>query len=470
MPDPSTTTTDPEAGTPLVELARALYSADIGGVDLDAVEAVAAVIHHDIVPVHANPRVYRTTLGRAAGQLLQREAPLSAAEVTDALRVLRVLRVELRPLGEPTPPVTVPSPSDPPPPDDSAPLADALAQARRRADAAARLNSDTAQRGHSWSLPHTPPALTWTSSRHWLGQVYDALSASPARKLLAERRLPLPTVFAVASACARLADSRTGRGITASCRTIGVVAGRILRRGRPLAADTVKRARRILAQLGLAVECARGRYLTRDERDAALAHHGGTQIRAASVWALVSPKDTVCSRLPSGSSTPRKGPTGSGSPNARATRTRKAPSGRPHMTPTRTRHAHRVTAQLLTHAPGLDTGRHLGSLVDVVAEHVDCTRWTGHDLAHLLFVDARTGHRHDWPTHIANPAAFLRFRLRRLAPTLAGPSPRDRHEQDRRALRALRQPPAGPPASAGTRRQALTHLRTILDARRRRSV
>lgn len=107
-----------------------------------------------------------------------------------------------------------------------------------------------------------------------------------------------------------------------------------------------------------------------------------------------------------------------------------------------------VTAQLVQRAPGLDNGQHLGSVVDVISDLVDCKRWTGRDLAALLDDDARQNPR-DWPTHITHPAAFLRHRLSRLEVQLSGPSPsqveaarhlaaqqerRDREEQTKKAI------------------------------------
>src|SRR5699024_10005386 len=107
---------------------------------------------------------------------------------------------------------------------------------------------------------------------------------------------------------AKFADSRTGRGVTASNATIGRAAAEILGK-ESLTGRTVCTARWILAKLGLAVELERGRYLSTDERIAAAEHHGGVQLRAGSTWNLVLPKHRCAEtfvlppRGPRGSST-----------------------------------------------------------------------------------------------------------------------------------------------------------------------
>ncbi len=80
---------------------------------------------------------------------------------------------------------------------------------------------------------------------------------------------------------ASFADLRTGRRVTASREVLAERAG--------VSLTVLKRARRILAELGLAREMVRGRFLRTLEQWAAEAHHGRKQVKATSVWALVSP-------------------------------------------------------------------------------------------------------------------------------------------------------------------------------------
>ena len=229
----------------------------------------------------------------------------------------------------------------------------------------------------------------------------------------------------------------------------------------------------MLAELELAVEVARGRYLTVDERFQAAVHHDGVQIRAASTWALTTPR-----RWYTKSYLPRRGPTGSKTPRRHCspTRARKrasAPSGRSQglQERERPRQAHIVTAQLVAAATSLDNGQHLGALVDVVAEMVDCDRWTGRDLVAVLNQDARENPR-DWPSTIQNPAGFLRHRLSRLRAVLAGPSPSEVAEQHRqRTLEEQRRRAEAAAAAdqrAATPEQVSRHMDAIRSILRRR--
>src|SRR3546814_15186537 len=65
--------------------------------------------------------------------------------------------------------------------------------------------------------------------------------------------------------------------------TIGRIAAELADRSRPFCHDVVSNARAVLAELELAVEVARGRYLTVDERFQAAVHHDGAQIDRKSV-------------------------------------------------------------------------------------------------------------------------------------------------------------------------------------------
>lgn len=325
------------------------------------------------------------------------------------------------------------------------------------ADAEAANKAD-GQRGESWALPGRLPALCWSSKARWLLAVDVALLSDEGRRRCRALNLSLATARIIARACAGFADSLTGRHLTASNQTIGEAAAKLAGRSRPWCHDVVANTRRVLKELGLAVEVARGRYLTQFERLAAAVHHEGTQIRAASTWVL-----TMIRRWESKSYLPRRGPTGSSTPRRRNSpnaRTRaKAPSGRSSKTPRgpRSLAAQIVTAHLVQRAHGLDNGSHLGSVIDVIDELVDCERWTGRDLAALLDDDARTNPR-DWPTHITHPAAFLRHRLSGLAVRLAGPSPSQIEAAHHQAVQNERRERAERATRAAQKRASSAHV------------
>lgn len=310
-----------------------------------------------------------------------------------------------------------------------------------RISRAEELNDEHPQQGYSWALPGRPPAVCWTNRQQWLIAVDIFLLTEDGRRHCRSLGIAPATVRAIARACAAYADSKTGRGVSASNQTLGAWAAAKARRARPWKHDVVSYARKVLSAAGLAVEVARGRYLTAEERLAAAVHHDGVQIRAASVWALVLPR-----RWAVKSYLPRRGPTGSFTPRSRTSPKRararaQAPSGRSATRKDRTPRplaAQTVTAQLLTHTHGLDNGRHLGAIIDVVWDLVDCQRWTGRDLAIVLTDDAQTNPR-DWPSRITSPAAFLRHRLGRIAARLADPSPSERDAAHHQAIKREQQ-------------------------------
>ncbi len=344
---------------------------------------------------------------------------------------------------------------------------------RTRIEDAERENQLRGQRGRSWALDGRQPTLVWQSRTKWLAGTAAELACIRGRQLCRKWRVSARTALLVARACARLADADTGRRVTASNETIGRIAAELADRSRPFCHDVVSNARAVLAELELAVEVARGRYLTVDERFQAAVHHDGVQIRAASTWALTTPR-----RWYTKSYLPRRGPTGSKTPrrDCSPTRARKrasAPSGRSQglQERERPRQAHIVTAQLVAAATSLDNGQHLGALVDVVAEMVDCDRWTGRDLVAVLNQDARENPR-DWPSTIQNPAGFLRHRLSRLRAVLAGPSPSEVAEQHRqRTLEEQRRRAEAAAAAdqrAATPEQVSRHMDAIRSILRRR--
>jgi len=345
---------------------------------------------------------------------------------------------------------------------------------RQRIEDAEKENTLRGQRGHSWALDGRQPALVWQSRTKWLTAAAAELACAPGRQLCRKWGVSSRTVLLVARACAHFADSSTGRGVTASNATIGRVAAELADRARPYCHDVVLKARAVLAALELAVEVARGRYLTVEERFQAAVHHDGVQIRAASTWALTTPRRWYIK-----SSLPRSGSTGSKTPRKKRspTHARKratAPSGRSQRLKDRERprQAHIVTAQLVAAAKSLDNGRHIGSLVDVIAELVDCNRWTARDLVTILNEDARDNPR-DWPSTIKHPAGFLRHRLSRLQDVLAGPSPSEvaaahaaKLRADQEARYREQEAAKAQAASPETVRSSMAEFRATLAAKR----
>lgn len=326
-------------------------------------------------------------------------------------------------------------------------------------------NARRGQRGRSWALDGRNPAVVWQTRDGWLTSVAVELGCAQGLQACRKRGLSPRTALFVARACARFADAQTGRGVTASNRTLGRIAAELAGRAKEFCHDVVGKARAVLAELGCAVEVAQGRYLTADERFQSAVHHDGVQLRAASTWALVSPR-----RWHTKSYLPRRGPTGSSTPRSskspkHARKRAKAPSGRSQRgkEQRRSRAAHIVTAQLVAGAPSLDTGRHLGALVDVVAEFVDCHRWTGRDLIATLNQDARDNPR-DWPSTIHNAASFLHHRLSRLAHVLAGPAPSEVAAQHRERVAEEQRRRAAEAAAAHERKASGEQVAKHMDA------
>lgn len=344
--------------------------------------------------------------------------------------------------------------------------------ADRLAKPAADLNVALNQSGRSWRIPGQPPAQVWTSRRYWLRSVSSVLKSEKGRALCKAHRVAPDTCYAIAVALAEFADSATGRNVAASNRRIGALAARKIGRAEAFSHDTAGVARRVLAELGLAVEVARGRHLSKAERLLANEHHGGNQTRAASVWALISPREPDARPyLPSRGFTPREGSCSRKSPTRARKRTR-APFGRLCHHQNRPLAAQKLAAELVDRIPALDRG-HIGAIVDVVIETVDYQRWNANDLVKLIDLD---GQRRGimWPATITKPAAFLRHRLAGLATELAGPSPSEleaAHLRRIRAEQAARKDEAqrkqASTARPETRQAAMAEFRAQMAAKRK---
>lgn len=363
------------------------------------------------------------------------------------------------------------------------------------------LNATSNQRGNSWALPVTEGqharTPTWTGRTQWQHQVRTLLNSPAGAQLCKTHTVGTETVFAVAVTHAHYAESRTGRSITASRHTIATRAG--------VSVSAVKRARRVLTGLGVAIELVRGRYLQKIESMAAEAHHGHKQFRAASVWALISPRTAVTtitapfnkSRKRSRATlrttahrahtTPRTSPqttdrgplSPSGgfvlqslvfkfSPTHAHTRAGK-PKNTQESTP-RPIELQRGAAQLIAHIPTLKTTKHIGQICDVLDRAgIDTIRWTGRDIARELTTDTQT-RGWVWPTQITRPTAFLRWRLEHIDWSAPSPAERARdNDRTRLAEQATRRRETcerdSNIAHAHTRAEIMQHIREQLSTR-----
>jgi hypothetical protein len=323
------------------------------------------------------------------------------------------------------------------------------------------LNIESGQRGNSWSLPvdadkHAKTPV-WSGRTQWQQQVRTSLNSPTGTALCTENGVGRESVFAVAVMHAALAEGKTGRGVTASRKTIAQRAG--------VSISVVKRARCVLKALGMAVEHARGRYLTKFESMAAESHHGRRQYRAASVWSLTSPRAvvqavtaptkkaalatraalrtaayrarTATQRYPQSTVGDPLSPSGgfgvkalvlNYSPTHAQARAGK-PTNSKRSTP-RPIELQRAAALLIAHTPALKAAGHMGRICDVLEEtDIDVTRWAGRDIARELTKDTQT-RGWVWPTQLTRPVAFLRWRLAQIDWSGSTPAERAR-ENDR---------------------------------------
>lgn len=371
-----------------------------------------------------------------------------------------------------------------------------------------RLNTDTDQRGKSWTLPVNPGQEAsipiWTSRDGWMRQVRYAITKTAAgRAAVTQHRIGVESMIAIASAHASSADSKTGRRVTATVQNLAVRAG--------VSESVVKRGRRVLKALHLGVELVRGRTLTAREFQAAEVHHGGRQHRAASVWALSSPPDLVAatSTPPQpkkrGSSHDRRhraatharhtATTGSNpNPQARgrdplslsglspkgiscrevitkracARENRSSSSNRTNPRPL---NLQRAASALVAAAPVLAPSGHIGVVCDVlVRSGIDTTRWTGRDIAKALTADT-VSRGELWPNAVRSSIGYLTWRLSRL--DWSGPSPSElraaeaAHSAQRRAARdAERERARRATASPEHRRALMEQIRATLAPQR----
>ncbi|MBF6302316.1 hypothetical protein IU459_32955 [Nocardia amamiensis] len=342
------------------------------------------------------------------------------------------------------------------------------------------------QRGNSWSLPvpegAEADAPVWHGPEHWIETARVLLATERGQQLVRAHHTNADTVVIVASGIAAHADGLTGRNVTVSDATLCDEVG--------FQVKTIRRARYVLRDLGLARSLATGRPLNLVEQAAAWLHHGGAQTKAASVWALMIPREAAAVTRPL---TPRRKSASLGrlsrAAHAAAAAANAAPStpDRPVGPPTtnlssrevcpganyspsarerdgkkskkskegkeaspRPLHLQLAAAELVHHISDLNRGHwistpgsgsyvrlpgsHIGRIADLIADAgIDTTRWTGRAIAaRLTRYVADQGY--SWPNRISNPGGFLRSLLWAVdwteqTPTMSAAAVRERRRE-----------------------------------------
>lgn len=143
-----------------------------------------------------------------------------------------------------------------------------------------------ARPGGSYSLPVPDDAYravrSPTSRTAWANAVLSVVMTPAGDAHRRRISISLRTFMKCVEAEASMASARDGRGITTSHDTLARMIG--------MSKITARRARNLLEALDCLTTVQTGRYLLHLERLEATAHHGGKQLRAASVRALNMPK------------------------------------------------------------------------------------------------------------------------------------------------------------------------------------
>lgn len=324
------------------------------------------------------------------------------------------------------------------------------------------------ERNGSWSLPAPAgahqDAPAWHGPQTWLAAVSAALRTAAGAELRRAWKVAGDTLLRVGQLDASHADARTGRGVATAHETVAAELGMSKRQ--------VQRARGLLEALGLAVTVVEGRYLTTAERDAARAAHGGHQVRAASVRALVMPRAAVENvHLPRRGLDSKNLSVKKNSPTR--PRARKATAPRPlarTMRKTASCTGGLRSIELQRFAARLVDGderdgaqrrrmpwllrspaggrRHIGALCDVLAAAgIDPARWSPRQLVEAIDEWHRTTARPALGAAATNPLRLLAWQLRQaIDPTAPTPAElaaergaRRRAEQLERAREAERE-------------------------------
>lgn len=237
----------------------------------------------------------------------------------------------------------------------------------------------------------TPPSCPcWLKRSTWLIAVACRLTDRKGKALCQRSgdEINPTTCLAIARIIAQAADSATGRNCALSNTTIAYRAH--------CGERTVRRAKRVLIQLGLLYEAARGRYLTRKERTWLFHTQGHATRRLASLLHCIMPKNSLAGIVDTGH-LPRRGKEIKKSleisshqharMRARGTEKHRKGSvrrgvGAPPTTPPPLA-AQKLAAELISRCPHWDT-HHPNWLAHVLASHLNCTTWTANELLREL--------------------------------------------------------------------------------------
>jgi hypothetical protein len=288
----------------------------------------------------------------------------------------------------------------------------------------------------SWT-PQAPAGayaavVAWRSGAAWLDALMDALATVKGEELRRRISIAPATFLAVANADRLAADGATGRGVATAHETVAQRLG--------MSAKTVERARTLMQRLGFAVTIVEGRYLTRAERAAAHAVHGGRQVRAASLRALTVPRSQDLPQAVENVELPRRGSLNSSTylpeihttqahaPAEAATRQPRTTGGRKTRNQFRSRAPRsillqRFAAELCSkpspgarRLPWLGRGRHIGAVVTMLERAgVDPTRFTVDGLMATLDRHVQEHHiRVPEIAHQVNPLGYYAWLLRQV--------------------------------------------------------
>lgn len=312
---------------------------------------------------------------------------------------------------------------------------------RRRRDRrpTSELYTPNPRTGFSWA--REPEAGTqgripcWATRSRWLKLLETELSGETAADVLKKHHAAPHTVYRIARMDAAAADTTTGRNVRTAHATVARALG--------CSVDTVRRARRVLRDLGFSVEVVRGRYMTTEEREAAARERGSRQRRFASTRCLTIPARCramhpyPCGVNSSGHSTSRRVP----STRLRAAGTSK---DQPKSTPLTRRipplGVQKITARLVQRMPWLDRGRS-GHLMGLSRGLVACgvtEEWTTQDLMNAVEADHQgLGLLSLPPDSQKNPRALLLHQIKRAITGKEPPARARRAAEDaRRVARA----------------------------------
>ena len=295
-----------------------------------------------------------------------------------------------------------------------------------------------ARTGKSWTPEPEGGAQArvpcWWSREQWIQAVFQDLTTETGAGALARHRTCAARVQAVSTTDANTADTTTGRNVLTSHATVAKKLG--------CSVDTVRRARRVLRDLGWAVEITRGRYMTQAERILASLHKDTYQNRFASNRSLTIPARAVAVHpYPEGVKKPSP-KTSRVVPSARlrGAGTGKSQPKKNHTArPSVSVGIQKLTARLVRRLPWLDRrDQHLMGLCRSLAQCGVTEEWTAQDLMNAMENDHRTrGLLTLPPNSQRNPRALFLNQVRRAIVGLEPPA-RARHRavEARRAARA----------------------------------